>query len=156
MENQLPPPKKGAQPPSPIFGRCLLSKRLYGSRCHLVRKWAQPRPHCVTWGPNSLPKGAQPPIFGRCSLWPNGRPSELLLSTCCLYQWCYNHKVNVIIATTPCPPLFRRHSLCYAHFVSTKVLNVFNEAVKIFEFIHGGPKYHYHCERVSNDVKRCG
>ena len=27
--------------------------------------------------------GAQPPIFGPCLLWPNGRPSQLLLSTCC-------------------------------------------------------------------------
>jgi len=30
------------------------------------------RPHCVRWGPNSSPKGAQPPIFGPCLLWPNG------------------------------------------------------------------------------------
>jgi len=29
------------------------------------------------------PKGAQPPlIFGPCLLWPNGHPSQLLLSTC--------------------------------------------------------------------------
>jgi len=27
-------------------------------------------------------KGAQPPIFDPCLLWPNGRPSQLLLSTC--------------------------------------------------------------------------
>jgi len=29
-----------------------------------------------------LPKGAQPTIFGPCLLWPNGRPSQLLLSSC--------------------------------------------------------------------------
>jgi len=29
----------------------------------------------------ALPKGAQPPIFGPCLLWPNGRPSQLLTST---------------------------------------------------------------------------
>ena len=28
------------------------------------------------------PTGAQPPIFGPCLLWPNGHPSQLLLSTC--------------------------------------------------------------------------
>jgi len=28
------------------------------------------------------PKGAQPPIFCQCLLWPNGRPFQLLLSTC--------------------------------------------------------------------------
>ena len=27
-------------------------------------------------------KGAQPPIFGPCLLWPNGRPPQLRLSTC--------------------------------------------------------------------------
>ena len=31
-----------------------------------------------------LPKVAQSPIFGPCLLWPNGRPSRLLLSTCSL------------------------------------------------------------------------
>jgi len=29
-----------------------------------------------------FPRGAQTPIFGPCLLWPNGRPSQLLLSTC--------------------------------------------------------------------------
>jgi len=44
----------------------------------------QPWPHCVRWKPSSRsPKGAQPPpIFGPCLLWPNCRPSQLLLSTC--------------------------------------------------------------------------
>jgi len=27
-------------------------------------------------------KGAQPPVFGPSLLWPNGRPSQILLSTC--------------------------------------------------------------------------
>jgi len=27
-------------------------------------------------------KGERPPVFGPCLLWPNGRPSELLLSSC--------------------------------------------------------------------------
>jgi len=42
----------------------------------------RPRPHCVRWGPSSPKKGAQPPIFSPRLLWPNGRPSQLLLSTC--------------------------------------------------------------------------
>jgi len=36
-------------------------------------------------------KGAQPPIFGPCLLWSNGRPRQLLLSTCiaikCWTRW---------------------------------------------------------------------
>ena len=33
--------------------------------------------------PASALKGAeQPPPFGPCLLWPNGRPSQLLMSTC--------------------------------------------------------------------------
>jgi len=33
-------------------------------------------------GTQLTPKGAQPPVFGPCLLWPNGCPSQLLLSTC--------------------------------------------------------------------------
>jgi len=32
------------------------------------------------------PKRAQPPIFGPCLLWPNGRPSHQLLSSCTYLQ----------------------------------------------------------------------
>jgi len=36
----------------------------------------RPQPHCVKWGPSpSL-------LFGPCLLWPNGRPSQQLLSSC--------------------------------------------------------------------------
>jgi len=45
---------------------------------------SRPRRHCVRWG-HSFPqrKGAQqPPVFGLCLLWPNNRPSQLLLSSC--------------------------------------------------------------------------
>jgi len=38
--------------------------------------------HIVLHGYPAPPKGARPPIFGPCLLWPNGRPSQLLLSTC--------------------------------------------------------------------------
>jgi len=42
--------------------------------------------HCVRWGPMSSPKGAQQPsLFGTCLLWPNGRPSQLVLSTFYIY-----------------------------------------------------------------------
>jgi len=50
-----------------------------GETWHRGRHW--PRPHCVRWGPSS-PNRAQPPIFGPCVLWPNGRPSQVLLGTC--------------------------------------------------------------------------
>jgi len=47
--------------------------------------------------PPPLPKGAQPPpVFGVCLLWPNGRPSQLLLSNCSLMA--ANHGVIIIIA----------------------------------------------------------
>jgi len=32
--------------------------------------------------PAPPPTGAQPPVFGPCLLWTNGRPSQLLVSTC--------------------------------------------------------------------------
>jgi len=43
---------------------------------------ARPRRHCVRYEPSSHLKGAQPPITGPCLLWPDGRPYQLLLSTC--------------------------------------------------------------------------
>ena len=45
----------------------------------------QPRPHCVRWGPSSPRKGAQQshPLFDPCLSWPNGRPSQQLLSIKC-------------------------------------------------------------------------
>jgi len=40
--------------------------------------------HIVLHGDPASPfqKGTVPPVFGPCLLWPNGRPSQLLLSTC--------------------------------------------------------------------------
>ena len=43
--------------------------------------------HIALDGDPSAPKNAaQPPIFGPCLLWPNGRPSQLLRSTCSIFQ----------------------------------------------------------------------
>ena len=59
------------------FGRMDQDASWYGGR-------PQPRPHCVRWGPSFTRKGhSSPPLFGPCRLWPNGHPSQLLLSTCC-------------------------------------------------------------------------
>ena len=77
-----PLPQRGTAPN--FRSMSVVAKQLDGSRCHLVGGRPWPWPHCVRWGPTS-PKGAQPPIFGPCLLWPNGCPSQLLLSTCLLF-----------------------------------------------------------------------
>jgi len=67
------PPQNGPSPnfrPTPI-----VVKRLYGSRCRfpLGKEVGLGLRDSVTWGPSSpSPKGAQPPVFGQCPLWPNG------------------------------------------------------------------------------------
>jgi len=38
--------------------------------------------YIVVHGDPASPIGGTAPIFGPCLLWPNGRPSQLLLSTC--------------------------------------------------------------------------
>jgi len=56
--------------------------------------------------PASLPDGAQPPIFGPCLLWLNGRPSQLLRKS--LYDIfmyvkvknCKNHKKAILTTIT--------------------------------------------------------
>ena len=38
----------------------------------------------VTWVPSSpTERGTASPLFGPCLMWPNGRPSQQLLSSCC-------------------------------------------------------------------------
>ena len=39
-------------------------------------------------GPVPPKKGTQPPIFGPCLLWPDGRASQLLLNTCFVFIMC--------------------------------------------------------------------
>jgi len=46
-------------------------------------------------GDPAIPKsGTAHPIFGPCLLWPNGRPSQLLLSTCYCYASMDNYVCN--------------------------------------------------------------
>jgi len=67
-----------------------VAKRLDGSGYHLVRRY---RRHCQRQRPLTTTEIQQPPLFGPLLLWPNGRPSEQLLSSCsytirccCVYQ----------------------------------------------------------------------
>jgi len=88
--DQPPPTKKGAHPQFLAHVRCgetaewIQDAIWYGGR-------PRPRPDCVRQGPSSAApppqKGAQhcdssPALFGPCLLWPNGRPSPQLLSSC--------------------------------------------------------------------------
>jgi len=58
----------------------VVAKRLDGLRYHLVRRQASPSRIVLHGDQAPPPKGAQlPQIFGPCQLWPNGRPSQLLL-----------------------------------------------------------------------------
>jgi len=99
--------KKGHSPPN-FRPMSVVAKRLDGLRCHLVGitvffrlgRFLHPyhgvfflhRGRDVDLGPGDIvldgdpaltpSKGTQSPIFGPCLLWPNGRPSQLLLNTC--------------------------------------------------------------------------
>ena len=79
----------------------VVAKRLNGSICHLVRRKASVQATLRYIGDPAAQKGAQPsPIFGPCLLWPNGRPSQLVLSTCYIYLKLgnsYRTNRNVII-----------------------------------------------------------
>jgi len=61
-------PKKGAQPHFSAHVYCGLTAVCI----RIPLGMAQPKRHCVRWGPSSPPlKGHSPPIFGPCLLWPN-------------------------------------------------------------------------------------
>jgi len=55
----------------------------------------------VRWGPAPPLKGTRPPIFGPCLLWPNGRLSQLLLSSCLHSS---SQSVPVLYNGPPLPP----------------------------------------------------
>ena len=76
-----PPPTKGTGPQ--LSGRLWWPNGWMDQDATWYGGRPRPRPHYLRWGPCSL-KGAQPPIFGPCLLWPNGCSSQLLLSTCIL------------------------------------------------------------------------
>jgi len=44
----------------------------------------RPRRCCMRWGPSfsSEKRHSSPPLFGQCLLWPNGCPSQQLMSSC--------------------------------------------------------------------------
>ena len=67
-EDPVPLPKKGAEPPSPIFGPCLLWPNSWRDQDALGMEvgLGPGRPHCARWGPSSPPKkrgGALLPNF---------------------------------------------------------------------------------------------
>ena len=67
------PPQKGAQPPQFLAHVHCCGLMAFCIRIPLGTKVCLTRRHCVRWGSSSpSPKGAQPPIFGQCPLWPNG------------------------------------------------------------------------------------
>jgi len=93
MGTQLPLPKNEAQPPNfqPMF---VVAKRLDGSRCQLVRRQVSTPAALCLMGTSTSQKGHSPPIFGPCLLWPDGRPSQLLLSSCHDYVAVYVFKCS--------------------------------------------------------------
>jgi len=63
--------------------------------------------HIVLDGNPAPQMGTAPATFGPCLLWLNGRPSQLLLSTC--YDVCFEkRKVEFWVAV-----LWRQHESCY-------------------------------------------
>jgi len=75
----VPPPQRGTAAnsrPISVVAKWLIDQDAtwYGSR--------PGQGDIVLDGDPAPLKGAHPPIFGPCLLWPNGGPSQLLLSTC--------------------------------------------------------------------------
>jgi len=67
---------------APNFGPSIVAKRLDGSRCHWYGGRPRPRRRCVRWRPSSPVKGAQPPVYGPCLLWPRSPISATAMSSC--------------------------------------------------------------------------
>jgi len=89
MGTQFFPLQKSGTAAPPLFGSCLLwpngwmdqDSTWYGDKL-------RPRPRCDRWGPSSPPTelGTAAPTFRSMSMWPNGRPSQQLLSSFYIYE----------------------------------------------------------------------
>jgi len=83
-------------------------------------------------------KRVQPQIFGRCLLWPNGRPSQLLLSTCF-------------------PEILRREEMCFDRACFWNRYATFSHGYRS-SYLKETPKYGYFppqlCQKLGLDVYR--
>ena len=76
-----PAPSKGAQPP--IFGHVCCGQTAGWIKMPVGMEVDLGPGHIVLDGDPAPPeRRTTPRLFGRCLLWPNGRPSQQLLSSC--------------------------------------------------------------------------
>jgi len=76
MRTQLPLTKWYTTPTPRFRPVSVVAKRLDGSRCYLIGRWTSAQATLCYMGTQLSPKGAQPPIFRSCLLWPNGWMDE--------------------------------------------------------------------------------
>ena len=83
LDGDPAPPKRGTALP-PIFSPCLLWPNGWmGQDATWYRGRLRPMPHCVRRGPSSpRERGTTAPLFSAHVYCDNGRPSQLLLSSC--------------------------------------------------------------------------
>ena len=76
-------PRKKAHP---NFGPCLLWPNGWmGEDAAWYGRRPRPRPHCTRRDPSSRKRGTVAPLFSAHVYCGHGRPSQLLLSSCCFY-----------------------------------------------------------------------
>ena len=119
----VPAPPKRDTAPSSFRSMSIVAKRLMDQGAIWYGGRARSRPHCVRWR-LALRKGAQqPPLFGQCLLWPNGRPSRQQLSSCYL---CYLYLVPQL-GVTPV-------EFCLALWRSKRVPIGYRRPIRCFRF----------------------
>jgi len=110
------PPKKGHTPLPPIFGPCLLWQNGWIDQ---DATWSRGRPAsrrlCVKWS-SPIRGTAPPPFFSGRLLWPNGRQSELLLSTCFM---CFCQSSHFMLCDVLCV-----HFSAYSTYLATVYVTI--------------------------------
>jgi len=87
LDGDPPPPKRGPSSHPPTFRPMSIVANRWmdqDAKWYKGKPWS--RPHCVRWRPSS-PKRRAAPQFSARLLWPNGRPSQLLLTTCQIWKY---------------------------------------------------------------------
>ena len=104
-DSTFPPKNGGGGHSTPNFGPCLLCQTVGWIKIKLGMEIGLGPGHIVLYE-DPAPQRGTPPIFGPCLLWPNGHPSELLLST---WVICYKQimfYIQFLFGRVSCPSVF--------------------------------------------------
>ena len=124
LDGDPAPPPKGAQPPTQYTAHVCCDQTAGWIKMPLGTEEASAQATLCQMGSQLPRKGAQqPPLFGRCLLWPIGRLSQQLLSSC-LEVSVYGYYVCVRVCVCVYRPIPMKFTIFSMICMLSKPLNI--------------------------------